>query len=196
MDSTTLDDTVATQDTVTQLIAAVRRVRHQAPGAADAEVVAEHYAAHDYNDPDLRRWRADLADRLAPGVELRVGRLPGGDAVVAVLVLVGRRRALGGRVPRSAANRVAEPCWPDPRASRSTIPAVCREIARVASSCCAVDKIVYIMGVVDRRDGTDRSHRTELAVQCGVSQTVQLARPSNGGFLPELVCLLDEGHPS
>ena len=51
LDSTTLDDTVATQDTVTQLIAAVRRVRHPAPGAAEAEVVAEHCAAHDYNDP-------------------------------------------------------------------------------------------------------------------------------------------------
>ncbi len=34
LDSTVLDDAVATQDTVTQLIAAVRRVRRDVPGAA------------------------------------------------------------------------------------------------------------------------------------------------------------------
>jgi hypothetical protein len=38
LDSTVLDDAVATQDTVTQLIAAVRRVRREVPGAA--QVVA------------------------------------------------------------------------------------------------------------------------------------------------------------
>ena len=34
LDSTVLDDAVATQDTVTQLIAAVRRVIREVPGAA------------------------------------------------------------------------------------------------------------------------------------------------------------------
>ena len=34
LDSTVLDDAVATQDTVTQLIAAIRRVRREVPGAA------------------------------------------------------------------------------------------------------------------------------------------------------------------
>jgi len=43
LDSTLLDDAVATQDTVTQLIAAIRRVRRVVPGAMD---VALH--AHDY----------------------------------------------------------------------------------------------------------------------------------------------------
>ena len=38
LDSTILDDAVATQDTVTQLIAAIRRVRRDVPGAA--EVIA------------------------------------------------------------------------------------------------------------------------------------------------------------
>ena len=42
LDSTVLDDAVATQDTVTQLIAAVRRVAREVPGAA--EVVAERCA--------------------------------------------------------------------------------------------------------------------------------------------------------
>jgi IS5 family transposase len=43
LDSTLLDDAVATQDTVTQLIAAIRRVRRLVPGA-----MAVTLAAHDY----------------------------------------------------------------------------------------------------------------------------------------------------
>jgi hypothetical protein len=49
LDSVVLDDAVATQDTVTQLIAAVRRVRREVPGAAG--VVADRCHAHDFNDP-------------------------------------------------------------------------------------------------------------------------------------------------
>jgi transposase len=49
LDSTVLDDAVATQDTVTQLIAAIRRVRREVPGAAG--VIAERCRAHDYDDP-------------------------------------------------------------------------------------------------------------------------------------------------
>jgi IS5 family transposase len=49
LDSTVLDDAVATQDTVTQLIAAIRRVRRDVPGAVG--LVAEHCCAHDYEDP-------------------------------------------------------------------------------------------------------------------------------------------------
>ena len=49
LDSTILDDAVATQDTVTQLIGAIRRVRREVLGAAD--VVAAHCTAHDYDDP-------------------------------------------------------------------------------------------------------------------------------------------------
>jgi IS5 family transposase len=43
LDSTLLDDAVATQDTVTQLIAAIRRVRRLVPGANDVAL-----SAHDY----------------------------------------------------------------------------------------------------------------------------------------------------
>ena len=49
LDSTVLDDAVATQDTVTQLIGAIRRVRREVPAAA--EVIAQHCTAHDYDDP-------------------------------------------------------------------------------------------------------------------------------------------------
>jgi hypothetical protein len=49
LDSVVLDDAVATQDTITQLIAAVRRVSREVPGAA--AVIAEKCRAHDYGDP-------------------------------------------------------------------------------------------------------------------------------------------------
>jgi hypothetical protein len=49
LDSTVLEDAVATQDTVTQLIGAIRRVRREVPGAVG--VIAEHCSAHDYDDP-------------------------------------------------------------------------------------------------------------------------------------------------
>ena len=46
LDSTLLDDAVATQDTVSQLISAIRRVRRLVPGAAVVEL-----SAHDYDGP-------------------------------------------------------------------------------------------------------------------------------------------------
>src|SRR2546423_3368570 len=49
LDSTVLDDAVATQDTVTQLIAAIRRVAREVPGAA--AVITQHCRAHDYTRP-------------------------------------------------------------------------------------------------------------------------------------------------
>ncbi|MEV0284781.1 IS1182 family transposase [Kribbella sp. NPDC050820] len=69
LDSTILDDAVATQDTVTQLIAIIRKVRREIPGAA--AVVAAKCSAHDYDDPGKPRiaWddsqaRAVLVDGL------------------------------------------------------------------------------------------------------------------------------------
>jgi hypothetical protein len=49
LDSVVLDDAVATQDTITQLIAAIRRVAREVPGAA--QIIASHCHAHDYTDP-------------------------------------------------------------------------------------------------------------------------------------------------
>src|SRR6266702_3997326 len=49
VDSTILADAVATQDTITQLVAAVRRVARVVPGAAGQ--VAELRTAHDYSRP-------------------------------------------------------------------------------------------------------------------------------------------------
>jgi len=49
LDSTILDDAVATQDTVTQLIAIIRKVRREIPAAA--AMVATKCSAHNYDDP-------------------------------------------------------------------------------------------------------------------------------------------------
>jgi len=81
LDSTILDDAVATQDTVTQLIAAIRRVRRDVPGAA--EVIAKHCRAHDYDDPGKPKiaWndaqaRVDLVDALVGDAHRLLGHLP------------------------------------------------------------------------------------------------------------------------
>jgi len=49
VDSTILADAVATQDTVTQLISAIRRVAREVPGAA--EQIAQVCTGHDYSKP-------------------------------------------------------------------------------------------------------------------------------------------------
>ena len=59
LDSTLLDDAVATQDTVTQLVSMIRRVRKAIPTAAGVEVVAHDYEAGGkpacaWDDPDAR----------------------------------------------------------------------------------------------------------------------------------------------
>jgi transposase len=53
VDSTILADAVATQDTITQLIAAIRRVARTVPGAAAQ--IAELCTAHDYSRPGKPR---------------------------------------------------------------------------------------------------------------------------------------------
>ncbi len=45
LDSTLLDDAVATQDTVTQVISAIRRVRREVPGATEVPLAAHDYEA-------------------------------------------------------------------------------------------------------------------------------------------------------
>ncbi|WP_433470168.1 IS1182 family transposase [Spirillospora sp. CA-128828] len=81
LDSTVLDDAVATQDTVTQLISAIRAVIGEVPGA-DA-IAALQCTAHDYGDPGKPRiaWndqqaRADLVDALVGDALRLLGHLP------------------------------------------------------------------------------------------------------------------------
>jgi Transposase domain (DUF772) len=49
VDSTTIDDSVATQDTVTQLVSAIRRMAREVPGAV--ERIAAACTGHDYSRP-------------------------------------------------------------------------------------------------------------------------------------------------
>ena len=81
LDSTVLDDAVATQDTVTQLVAAVRRVIREVPGAAEA--AAARCSAHDYRDPGKPRiaWddqeaRAALVSALVNDALALLAALP------------------------------------------------------------------------------------------------------------------------
>ena len=64
VDSTILDDAVARQDTVTQLVAQIRRVGREVPGAA---VVVASLPGHDYSKPgkpDIAWDDADARDEL------------------------------------------------------------------------------------------------------------------------------------
>ena len=117
LDSTVLDDAVATQDTVTQLIAAIRKVRRLVPGAD--VVVARVTSAHDYDDPgkpkiawndeQARRELVDALVRDALAVLGGVGELgeqlpasPEADAVGLLALVAGQDVEL-----------VAEPVDPD-----------------------------------------------------------------------------------
>src|SRR3954447_8271380 len=71
LDSTVLEDAVATQDTVTQLIAAIRRVARTLPGGGELVAARATVSGHDYTQPGKPRiaWddeaaRAALVDAL------------------------------------------------------------------------------------------------------------------------------------
>src|SRR3954454_11996042 len=96
LDSTVLDDAVATQDTVTQLVAAIRRVAREVPGAAGA--IAARCSAHEYCEPGKPRiaWddaaaREQLIDALVGDAHRLLGHLPdqelGAKAAEAVALL-------------------------------------------------------------------------------------------------------------
>lgn len=99
LDSTILDDAVATQDTVTQLIGAIRRVRRDVPGAG--EVIAAHCTAHNYDDPgkpainwDDAAAREELVDALVGDAHRVLGHLadqelgPRAEEAAALLALI------------------------------------------------------------------------------------------------------------
>ena len=88
VDSAILADAVATQDTVTQLVSAIRKVAREVPGAA--EKIAAVCTGHDYSAPG--KPKIDWEDPAAQ------------EALVSALVIRGRA---GGhdreREPRGAA---------------------------------------------------------------------------------------------
>ena len=120
LDSTVLDDAVATQDTVTQLIAAIRRVRREVPRAA--EVVAAVTSAHDYDDPGKPRiaWndkaaRDTLIDALVRDALAVLAALPAqepgpaADAVGLLALVAGQDVELID--PNDADGSDAQPRW-------------------------------------------------------------------------------------
>ena len=92
VDSTVFDDAVATQDTVTQLVAAMRKVARVVPGAADVitAVCRLDYSKPgkppiDWDDPDAKAAlvSALVNDALAVLAELAGPDSPGRDAAAA-----------------------------------------------------------------------------------------------------------------
>jgi IS5 family transposase len=143
VDSTILDDAVATQDTVTQLVGAIRRVAREVPGAA--AVVAEHCRAHDYvhaGKPKIA-WddeaaRADLVDALVGDAHRLLGHLPeqeigpkGADALALLALVAGQdvepvegSDGTDGRwriAQRVAPDRVISTVDPEARHARKTV---------------------------------------------------------------------------
>jgi len=124
LDSTVLDDAVATQDTVIQLIAAIRQVRRVVPGAA--AVVAQRCTAHDYDDPGKPAiaWndqaaREQLVDALVRDALAVLAALPeqpdpkAGDALALLALIAGQDVELvdeGSDPPRW---RIAQRVAPD-----------------------------------------------------------------------------------
>ena len=112
LDSTVLDDAVATQDTVTQLIAAVRRVAREVPGAA--AVLAEHAVAHDYTSSSKPRiaWddetaRAELVDSLVGDAHRILGYLPEQELDPKAAEAVALLALIAGQDGACHANRVS-----------------------------------------------------------------------------------------
>src|SRR4051812_8924820 len=126
LDSTVLDDAVATQDTVTQLIAAIRRVRRDVPGAA--QVIRAHCTAHDYDDPGKPAiaWndqaaRELLVDALVGDAHRLLGYLPdqeldakAADAVALLALIAGQDvEPVDGSDGTDGRWRIAERVAPD-----------------------------------------------------------------------------------
>jgi hypothetical protein len=108
LDATLLEDAVATQDTVTQLVAAIRRVRRLVPGAYGVEL-----SAHDYERPGKPNCAWDDPQATQALVSGLVN-----DAL-AVLAAPARQTSTTSRPRRSRCWR----WWPVKTSSRASGPA-------------------------------------------------------------------------
>jgi IS5 family transposase len=131
LDSTLLDDAVATQDTVTQLVAAIRRVRRLVPAAGTLILAAHDYdqnpgkPACAWDDAEAREQlvNALVGDALAVLAVVQGGALDAEQAeAVGLLALVAGQDVEPGRVEGSwriarkvAADRVISVVDPDAR---------------------------------------------------------------------------------
>ena len=106
MDSTILADAVATQDTVTQLVSAVRRVGREVPGAAGQ--IAAVCTGHDYSRPG--KPKIDWDDPAAKDA-LVSALVNDADALVAAFedVTLDERRLRRSRCWRWSPGRTSSP---------------------------------------------------------------------------------------
>jgi IS5 family transposase len=119
LDSTLLDDAVATQDTVTQLVAAIRRVRRLVPAAAAVTVTAHDYDAAGkpvcaWDDPDAK---AALVSGLVSDAFAILAALDGVEVVGAAADAVGLLALVAGQDVEAGAEagtwRIARRVAPD-----------------------------------------------------------------------------------
>jgi IS5 family transposase len=119
LDSTLLDDAVATQDTVTQLISQIRRVRREVPGASDVQLHAHDYdqgakPVIAWDDPVAKQQlvSALVNDALALIETLKGAQLtPGKQDAVGLLALVAGQDVEPGE--EEGTWRIAEKVAPD-----------------------------------------------------------------------------------
>lgn len=130
LDSTVLDDAVATQDTVTQLVGQIRRVRRQIPVAAAVEVAGHDYTqagkpACDWRDQDARDQLVTALVTDANAILEALEHVPldeGQAEAVGLLALVAGQDVEEGDTPgswriarRTAPDRVVSTVDPDSR---------------------------------------------------------------------------------
>ena len=99
LDSTLLDDAVATQDTVTQLVSVIRRARRQIPAAAAVDVSGHDYESAGkpvcaWDDPTAR---AELVSRLVNDALAVLGAVDGVELDDAQRGLVGLLALVAGQ---------------------------------------------------------------------------------------------------
>src|SRR5213593_4249843 len=119
LDSTLLDDAVATQDTVTQIISAIRRVRREVPGATEVATDAHDYDAGAkpliaWDDPVAKQAlvSALVTDALALMEALEDAPLTDGQRdAVGLLALVAGQDVEPGETPGTW--RIAQKVAPD-----------------------------------------------------------------------------------
>ena len=121
LDSTVLEDAVATQDTVTRLVAAVRRVARSVPGGEWLVTGAATRSGHDYRRPgkpeiawDDAAAREQLIDALVRDALAVLAAVTAAEEAGELVVPGGGggrgRAARAGRRPRRrAGSRPAEP---------------------------------------------------------------------------------------
>ena len=224
LDSTILQDAVATQDTVTQLVAAIRRVARTLPGGAELVAAAATAAGHDYRQPGKPRiaWddeaaRAGLVDGLVRDARAVLEAIveldpppegPAADAVGLLALIAGQdvehvpdpdAPGGGGRwriAHRVAGDRIISTVDPDARHAHKTVH---RRVDGFKAHLVAEPDTGLITGcALTRAAGPDTGDATVglglLADDRTIGSPVQVLADSAYGTGPMLAALAAAGH--